>query len=298
MPDDSAADTSTDVQSVPEGCRVILLSPFDVHFSQTRIRGEFQDGHTLEETTAEILPSAPSRGKGDGEEVEFGSEDKTKNLFLLTVPFPRIEVTRWRCKLREADGTPKVDPTTGLELYSQQEHWFTFDNRRLCCLQRAAAAMWPDEVRCEAIEVPAALARTRELRKFDTRTFGCSVLVGRRDDPNPECWSWRAAVGLPEEAQPEDGVARQRSMRWRGGRNGARGSNDAGGGRGGRRGAGAARACAEGGCGSGLEVARSALLFILVYLALRLGVSVFRQRLRATGSSVGPAPHPGPKPPS
>eukprot|EP00413_Alexandrium_margalefii_P045665 CAMPEP_0204596598 /NCGR_PEP_ID=MMETSP0661-20131031/53331_1 /ASSEMBLY_ACC=CAM_ASM_000606 /TAXON_ID=109239 /ORGANISM="Alexandrium margalefi, Strain AMGDE01CS-322" /LENGTH=296 /DNA_ID=CAMNT_0051607217 /DNA_START=105 /DNA_END=991 /DNA_ORIENTATION=+ len=280
------ADADADSQAVPEGCRLILLSPLEIHFSQTRIRSEFQDGHTLQETTAQIescsasrslaaakeaenlgkkeekadnatkegeeLPradkkeeeaggagkkeeKAESAGNEDAAESVVGKQEETTNnkgdeeFTLLKTPFPRIEVTRWRCKLREADGVPRLDPATGLELYSEEECWFTFDNRRLCCLQRAAAARWPQEVRCEVVEVPPALARTRELRKFDTRTFGCNVLVGRRDDPSPEAWSWRASVGLPEEAQPEGGIARQRSLRWRSGRGGARGPGDRGG---------------------------------------------------------------------
>lgn len=286
-----AADTKADGQAVPEGCRVILLSPFEVHFSQTRVRSEFQDGRTLQEAMAQITPSSASRRPAEDKEAEGIVEGEEKNIKILRAPFPHIEVTRWRCKLREADGAAKVDPATGLELYSEEERWFTFDNRRLCCLQRAAAALWPDEVRCEVIEVPPNLARNRELRKFDTRTFGCSVLVGRRDDPNPETWSWRGAVGLPEEAQPEGGIARQKSLRWRSGRNGGRGPGD----RGGRRGGAGAKDGGEGVSGS-LEPFRSALLFLMVYLALRLGVSVFRQRSRESGSRAGEPPQPRPTP--
>lgn len=289
-----SADAESDTQTVPEGCRVILVSPFEVHFSQTRIRSEFQDGRTLQEAMAQITSSSASRSLADTKEAKGTATEEEKQVMTLKAPFPHIEVTRWRCKLREADGAPKVDPNTGLELYSEEERWFTFDNRRLCCLQRAAAALWPDEVRCEVIEVPPTLARNRELRKFDTRTFGCSVLVGRRDDPNLETWSWRAAVGLPEEAQPEGGVGRQKSLRWRNVRNGGRGPGD----RGGRRSGAGAQDGGEGGRGS-LEPLRSALLFLMVYLALRLGVSVFRHRFREVGRGGGePAPPPSvPSPP-
>lgn len=269
--DAEAAGTHT----VPEGCRLILLSPFDIHFSQTRIRSEFQDGRTLEEALGQIVIAAPDLPNADSEGGEEG-----KSFSLLSVPFPYIEVTKWRCKLREANGAPKVDPNTGLELYSEEERWFTFDNRRLCCLQRAAAAHWPKDVRCEAVEIPPNLARMRELRKFDTRTFGCSVLVGRRDDPEPETWSWRAAVGLPEEAQPEGGIARQKSLRWRGGRSSSRSET----GKGGRRGKPGAQ---DGSDGGRLEPLRSALLFLLVYLALRLAVSLFRHRAKSGGTDAG-----------
>jgi len=306
-------------------CRVALLSPFDIHFSQTRIRTEFQDGHTTEETTPLVqtvprgtrrLSAAGEPGAADADTAEAkeggakeGEQEETdedeilgegcEDLSALTSstrsqggeefklqshPFPRIEVTKWRCKLRDPDGAAKTDPATGLELYSHEERWFTFDNRRLYCLQKAAAAVWPTEVRCEVIEVPHNLAKTRELRKFDTRTFGCTVVVGRRDEPSLDTWSWRGAVGLPEELQPEEGVARQKSMRWRG--RGGRGGPHSGG-RGNRRGQYAEEADEKGPVG--LELMRSALLFFLVYLGLRVVVSVFRHRYQASsGATVIP----------
>lgn len=303
-------------------CRVVLLSPFDIHFSQTRIRTEFQDRHTVDETIPliETVPRGTKRKKwpvegevgaadgdakgeeNEGEKKEEEKEDDEEDdilgegcedlsavrgdeFDLQSFPFPRIEVTKWRCKLREPDGSPKLDPSTGLELYSHEERWFSFDNRRLYCLQKAATAVWPKEVRCEVIEVPHNMAKSRELRKFDTRTFGCTVLVGRRDEPNPDTWSWRAAVGLPEELQPEEGVARQKSMRWRGkgGRNGPHS-----GGRGQRRGHNYEEA-QEGGP-VGLELMRSALLFFLVYLGLRVVVSIFRHRYQASSSVPATSP--------
>lgn len=297
-----------------QDCRVVLLSPFDIHFSQTRLRNEFQDGHTVDETTRLIqtVPRGTRRtlaegGSGaadantteakEGEQEEADEEDilgegcedlsavtRGEEFKLQSFPFPRIEVTKWRCKLREPDGSPKIDPSTGLELYSHEERWFTFDNRRLYCLQKAATAVWPTEVRCEVIEVPHNMAKCRELRKFDTRTFGCTVLVGRRDDTNIDTWSWRAAVGLPEELQPEEGVARQKSMRWRG--RGGRGGPHSGG-RGHRRG----QFTEEEEKGPvGLELMRSALLFFLVYLGLRVVVSVFRHRYHAASTSATISP--------
>lgn len=297
-----------------QDCRVVLLSPFDIHFSQTRLRNEFQDGHTVDETTRLIqtvprgtrrTPAEGGSGAADadtteakeGEKEEADEEDilgegcedlsavtRGEEFKLQSFPFPRIEVTKWRCKLREPDGSPKIDPSTGLELYSHEERWFTFDNRRLYCLQKAATAIWPTEVRCEVIEVPHNMAKSRELRKFDTRTFGCTVLVGRRDDTNIDTWSWRAAVGLPEELQPEEGVARQKSMRWRG--RGGRGGPHSGG-RGHRRG----QYTEEEEKGPvGLELMRSALLFFLVYLGLRVVVSVFRHRYQASSTSATISP--------
>lgn len=313
-----------------EECRVVLLSPFDIHFSQTRIRTEFQDSRLTEDAIPQIqvvplgtssssisVPSAdsaaaegaapkPAAAEGaavsaddDADKVgdddhqlgitevseDLSEEKRGKEFQMLWHPFPRIEVTKWRCKLREADGSPKLDPSTGLELYSHEERWFSFDNRRLYCLQKAAAAVYPAEVRCEVVEIPPTLARTRELRKFDTRTFGCSVLAGRRDDDNLVKWSWRVAVGLPEEAQPEDGVARQKSLRWRGQR---KGPNS--GGSGGKRRQESDEANQE---GHGPELMRSALLFFLVYLGLRVVVSIFRHRFQNTGASPPGAEIPG-----
>jgi len=195
------------------------------------------------------------------------SDGKDQEFLTLIVPFPPIEAIKWRCKLRETDGTPKIDPVTGLELYSQEEQWFTFDNRRLYYLQRAAAKHWPCQVRCEVVVIPAPLARMRELRKFDTRTFGCTVAVGARSDRSPRIWSWREAVGLPAEVQPEHGIPRQRSQRWRGPRStfSAKGA---------MRGAGCVEAPQE----RSSDAVRSVLLFFLVYLGLRLVVSIFWRR--------------------
>lgn len=269
------------------------LSPFEVHFSQTRIRDQFQDSRTLEEAVdaVKVVPySRESRAKADSAEADEGDssdgfEDMSsrgKDFSLLDVPFPRIEVTKWRCKLREPDGSPKVD-SAGMELYSHEEIWFTFDNRRLCCLQRAAAKEWPREVRCEVVVIPQGLAKMRELRKFDTRTFGYSVLVGRREsgasrsaaaDQILTSWSWRLAVGLPEEQQPQEGIARQQSMRWRRPRQGSRPSDSGGGSSNGQD-------QGEDESNPTVEMFRNALLFFLVYISLRLVVSIFRHRYQA-----------------
>lgn len=245
---------------VPEHCQVILLSPLDIQFSQTRIRPEFQDSRLLCEslTDIEVTPLVPGAASADVEATPQEDDDGSP-LQLLRPPFPRIEVTRWRCKLRAADGSARIDPVTGLELYAEQERWFSFDNRRLYCLQKAAVKSWPSKVRCEVVVVPQAMAKFRELRKFDTRTCGWNVSCGRRDEPNPELWSWRSAAGLPEE-EPEVGVAKSRSgARFRG-----RGK---GGGKGYRREE-QEEEPQEGQSTS--EMFRNVLLFFLVYIGLRI----------------------------
>lgn len=196
---------------------------------------------------------------------------------IIKCPFPAVEVIRWRCKLREADGSAKVDKE-GLELYSHEAHWFTFDNRRLYCLQNVAMKHWPERVVCEVLEVPTTLARTRELRKFDTRTFGSKVQIGRRDTEDLPMWCWRLEAGLEEEAPPEDGIAKEPSLRRRrrmappppppprsrrGGRRNQR-SN-------------------EGQDQGKWDLVRSATLFCMIYLGLRVVVSLFRKYKAYTG---------------
>jgi len=303
---------------VPQGCRLALVSPYDVRFSQFRIRAEFQDGRPLEEAQALIevrrraraqgAPSAAAAeahppGEGPGEpaeddaptgDLEDLSAERGEEWDLLWAPFPQVEVTRWRCKLREADGSPRTDPDTGLELYASEERWFAFDNRRLCCLQRAAAQHWPREVRMCVVVVPPALARTRELRKFDTTNSGSSISIGRRDDPEPVAWCWRTAVGLPAEEQLEEGVAREKSSRFRGPRGSASRPPGAeewsrGNARGrGRRGHYIDEE--EDDEGSSPDVLRSAMLFLLVYLGLRLVVSVVRKTNPAAFGADGAGP--------
>mmetsp|Transcript_45428 Transcript_45428/g.120474 ORF Transcript_45428/g.120474 Transcript_45428/m.120474 type:complete len:263 (-) Transcript_45428:61-849(-) len=253
-----------------EGCRIISLCPFDVHFSQTRIRLEFQDGRLVNDTFEEIV-LAPAHDTDDDTHSPGGMEDNAASKPLeLQAPFPAIEVTKWRCKLREPNGAPRLDPVSGLELYSHEERWFTFDNRRLYCLQRAATKFWPQKVCCDVIEVPPSIARTRELRKFDTRSFGLHVLVGRRDDPQPDMWSWRAAVGLPEQEPPQEGIARQKSKRW----------SSRPGQQSGRRNPKSAK---QEEAWTGLELMRSALLFVIVYLGLRIVLTVFRRHFQSHG---------------
>lgn len=310
---------------IPQGCRLALVSPYDVRFSQYRIRAEFQDGRTIEETQAqtEAVPYSERTASSTTEDVPAGgpdaqapgaaneiedvaclgdiedlSADRGKEFLLLKAPFPQIEVTRWRCKLREADGSPKIDADSGLELYACEERWFAFDNRRLCCAQRVAAELWPREVRMYVIVIPPALARSRELRKFDTKTAGSSVLIGRRNSmDDAEKWCWRTRVGLPAEDIQEEGVAKEKSSRFRrqSGSGRFHGDHDNGRHDNGRptppNSRGRRRPLHMEESEQGADVVRSAMLFLVVYLALRLAVSVFRTAQGAqapSGASGGP----------
>lgn len=248
------------------GLKIITLSPLEIHFSQTRIRSEFQDGRSLQMALDKI----------EDKEVNFDED-----ALLLVTPFPRIEVTRWRCKLRDETGAARVD-ANGMELYSQEERWFSFDNRRLWCLQRAAVKKWPKKVYCEVFEISQTLAKTRELRKFDTRTFGLSVLVGRREELNLEKWCWKTEVGLPVETAPEEGVAlsalrqlkgletERGQISWRHQRKSRRHEDE----------------YEETQKFSALEILRGLLLFMIIYLGLRVCVILFQKyRLNMSMSS-------------
>mmetsp|Transcript_107315 Transcript_107315/g.308794 ORF Transcript_107315/g.308794 Transcript_107315/m.308794 type:complete len:488 (-) Transcript_107315:115-1578(-) len=138
-----------------------LISPLAVRFTQEHIKTIFRDGHIVEDTCAQI-EAGPGVGDYD---------------VVLRVPFPTIEIIRW-----SAPGAKESD-----------RHWYTLDNRRLYCLQRAAAQLWPKRVGA-AVEIlyadPGAVRR-----KYDSTTFGRSVTV------SPSCkvaalfrWEWQAEV--------------------------------------------------------------------------------------------------------
>ncbi|CAK0886782.1 unnamed protein product, partial [Prorocentrum cordatum] len=101
------------------------------------------------------------------------------NWWLLKPPFPEIEVIQWRCKLREEDGTVSVD-AAGNELYGERE-WYTLDNRRLYCLQKAATARHPAQVRCPVVVIQQEEGNCREFRKFRTPDRGRTVGVGHKE---------------------------------------------------------------------------------------------------------------------
>lgn len=163
------------------------LSPYDVRFSQMRARHEFRDAKLLEESVAQIKA------------VRCDEEGSEEPVWYLEAPFPPIEVLRWRCKLRdESTGRPKLDQATGEELWDSSDHWFTLDNRRLYCYQKAAIAVWPDRVVIDVVELPPGpLTRMRELKKFRTLDCGRSILIGGRNDGETLVrWSWWEALGF------------------------------------------------------------------------------------------------------
>jgi hypothetical protein len=137
-----------------------LICPLAVCFTQEHIRPKFQDGYDLEETIKAIT----TRPGTDSYDV------------ILEAPFPVIEIMRWRP--RDSENT--------------QKNWFTLDNRRLYCLQRAAVALWP---RRAAISVEVLYAAPEgALRKSDSSTAGRSVGIGHSLKTLTDQWSWREAM--------------------------------------------------------------------------------------------------------
>lgn len=145
-----------------------LICPLAVHFTQDHIRPTFRDGHDIEATIKE-MKTRPGEGDYD---------------VIIEAPFPNIEILRWYQR-----DTDSKEPNT--------KHWFTVDNRRLYCLQRIAASLWPARV-AAVVEVLYA-ARGSIFRKNSSLTMGCSVAIQHRYTGFNDKWSWREAV-LPLEA--------------------------------------------------------------------------------------------------
>lgn len=142
-----------------------LICPLAIRFTQEHVRTTFRDGHNVEATVHQIETQP-----GDGCTYDI----------ILRAPFPHIEITRW----------------TGYDDGSRAEdtHWYTFDNRRLYCLQRAAAAHWPRRV-AAVVEVIYSADRSSWKRKFDTTTQGQCVSVRRSSLQDPiGTWHWQQAV--------------------------------------------------------------------------------------------------------
>lgn len=172
------------------------ISPFDVRFSQMRVRESFRDGRLLHETIQQI---EARRCDVDADKASSACADSPNPCWLLEAPFPAIHILQTRCKLRdEQTGRPRLDAETGRQLYDPEDHWFTLDNRRLYCLQRVASALLPAQVYIDVVELPpGALSSGRHLRKFRTLDRGRSIHIGARDETLTR-WSWREAAGLCE----------------------------------------------------------------------------------------------------
>eukprot|EP00927_Polykrikos_kofoidii_P025762 TRINITY_DN23083_c0_g1_i1.p1 TRINITY_DN23083_c0_g1~~TRINITY_DN23083_c0_g1_i1.p1 ORF type:complete len:372 (+),score=45.59 TRINITY_DN23083_c0_g1_i1:122-1237(+) len=151
-----------------------LLSPLAIRFTQEHIRPHFRDGRVVETTIPEIVAC-------DG----VGEYD-----VILRVPFPLIEVVRFspshRCGKGGAGG--------------KHYHWFSFDNRRLYCLQKAAVSLWPRRA-AVAVQVFHASDPAAVRRKVNTTSKGRSVEVRSPAGHDMfEVWSWRKGVCVDDAA--------------------------------------------------------------------------------------------------
>mmetsp|Transcript_53569 Transcript_53569/g.148974 ORF Transcript_53569/g.148974 Transcript_53569/m.148974 type:complete len:512 (-) Transcript_53569:298-1833(-) len=169
-----------------------FICPFSIRFSQARIRPTFQDGRVVEKSLhqVEAIPWPL--------ENEVGAYD-----VLLDAPFPPIEIIRWWPKMRDRDGLPLCDEDGSTII--GEACWFTFDNRRLYCLQAAAAKQWPRRV-AAVVHVMRDLPISKSTpRKFRTTDMGNSVNIARRYDPVPRStWNWAEATGVPQSGSTQD----------------------------------------------------------------------------------------------
>lgn len=154
-----------------------LINPLAVRFSQDRIWPDFQDGRRVEDSLAEI--------------ATVPLEDGTYDL-VLRPPFPPMEIIRLKQERRDAEGERQKDEK-GRRLYGE-ESWFTFDNRRLYCLQRSALQLWPMVV-AVVVKVLFDFPAVRCARhKFRTTSDGRSVKISRPDGQPGALWNWSEAA--------------------------------------------------------------------------------------------------------
>jgi len=135
-----------------------LISPLALRFTQEHIKTVFRDGHIVEDTVGELEAHPSAHNDFD---------------LVLQAPFPQIEIIRWG----RDDGTGE-----GL-------HWFTLDNRRLYCLQRAAMKYWPQRVAAKVEILYADPGMVK--KKYDSTTLGASVTVADSCKDAPLFrWDW------------------------------------------------------------------------------------------------------------
>ncbi|CAE8691884.1 unnamed protein product [Polarella glacialis] len=154
-----------------------LINPLSVRFSQDRIWQEFTDGRRIEDSLKEIT-TIPL--KGSSYEV------------ALRAPFPAIEIIRYSQEAREDDGE-RVLTEQGRRTYGE-ESWFTFDNRRLYCLQRMALQLWPTVVSVVVkvlFDMPAVGCAKH---KFRSTSDGCSVKLSLDSGEPGSTWNWMEAA--------------------------------------------------------------------------------------------------------
>lgn len=185
----SRSASSNALSSGHEGRRsrqgTLQLCPLELRFSQKKMRNVFADGRLIEDAVELVKPVSRPPDEAALYEAPW----------WLEAPFPPIEVLRWRCKLRdETTGRPLLDKS-GREIFEENESWFTLDNRRLYCLQKVAARLWPERCTVDVIAEIRKDRRMREIRKFRTLDSGESIMVGSRVDGVPfKRWAWRVHI--------------------------------------------------------------------------------------------------------
>eukprot|EP00406_Dinophysis_acuminata_P046161 CAMPEP_0179311822 /NCGR_PEP_ID=MMETSP0797-20121207/52900_1 /TAXON_ID=47934 /ORGANISM="Dinophysis acuminata, Strain DAEP01" /LENGTH=303 /DNA_ID=CAMNT_0021021639 /DNA_START=127 /DNA_END=1034 /DNA_ORIENTATION=- len=154
-----------------------LINPLAVRFSQDRIWPDFQDGTRIEDSLTQIASVSLKTANYD---------------MVMRPPFPPMEVIRLKQERRESDGE-RVRDEKGRRLYGE-ESWYTFDNRRLYCLQRAALQLWP-MVAAVVVKVLFDFPAVRCARhKFRTTSDGCSVKISLPDGQPGSLWNWEEAA--------------------------------------------------------------------------------------------------------
>lgn len=154
-----------------------MINPLAVRFSQDRIWPDFQDGTRVEDSLGQI----------GSVELQGAAYD-----LVLRPPFPPMEIIRLKQERREADGERARDEK-GRKLFGE-ESWFTFDNRRLYCLQRAALRLWPRVVGV-VVKVLYDFPEVRCARhKFRTTSDGRTVKISLPDGRPGALWSWEEAA--------------------------------------------------------------------------------------------------------
>jgi len=155
-----------------------LINPLAVRFTQEHIRTTFRDARLVEAAFEEITVEPSSCEDYD---------------LILRAPFPHIEIIRWntpsRCPSEHAQASVS-DTSCAEDDLIRERHWFTLDNRRLYCLQRAAVAHLPKRV-AAVVEILYDDAGSG-WRKYDSTTKGQSVSIGHSVNMEPiGRWDWR-----------------------------------------------------------------------------------------------------------
>mmetsp|Transcript_106938 Transcript_106938/g.300721 ORF Transcript_106938/g.300721 Transcript_106938/m.300721 type:complete len:560 (+) Transcript_106938:206-1885(+) len=152
-----------------------LISPLAIRFSGDRIKPVFQDGRDLEAALGEMSVIPCNIIAGNGQEYSR----------MILAPFPPIEIVRVKMKHRDDEAWLAMGGV------NSRYRWVTLDNRRLCCLQRIAAAQLP------AMCVTAVKAvcdwsteRGAARKLVSSPTTGLRVDVGNLNDPHMQVWDW------------------------------------------------------------------------------------------------------------